>query len=98
MSDATPRARRSLPTRELRAQLADVLRRAADGEPTVVTTRGRPVAQVGPVGSTLRADLPALAAAGLATPPVALRRPAAPAPIELPVDVRLDRLIDEVRP
>ena len=91
-------ARRRTATRELRTQLADVLRRAAGGETTIVTSRGRAVAEIGPVGAPGTHDLDTLATAGLITPPAADRHPAPPGPASLPIDVRLDRLIDERRP
>lgn len=97
MSTPDP-ARRRIPTRELRAQLADVLRRATGGETTVVTSRGRPVAEIGPVGARGAQDLDTLATAGLITPPAADRHPAPPSPATLPIDVSLDRLIDDRRP
>lgn len=91
-------ARRRTATRELRTQLADVLRRAAGGETTVITSRGRAVAEIGPVGAPGAHDLDTLAAAGLLAPPPAEQHPAPPAPATLPIDVSLDRLIDERRP
>ncbi len=91
-------ARRRTTTRELRTQLADVLRRAAGGETTVITSRGRAVAEIGPVGAPGTHDLDTLAAAGLLAPPSADRHPAPPTPATLPIDVSLDRLIDERRP
>ena len=35
--------------RELKAKLSEFIGRAAKGEPVVVTDRGRPVAQIGPL-------------------------------------------------
>ena len=84
--------------RELRNQVATVLRRAASGERMVVTVDGVPVAQLGPLevdrsGLTL-ADL---AVAGLLQPPARRDRPPPPVAFDVPVDVRLDRVLDELR-
>jgi prevent-host-death family protein len=85
--------------RELRNQVAAVVRRAAAGERVVVAVDGVPVAQLGPLqpddaGVTL-ADQ---AAAGLVVPPRRPDRPgAAPVAANPPVDVRLDRVLDELR-
>jgi prevent-host-death family protein len=83
--------------RELRAQLAAAVRQAGHGERLVITVDGRPVAQLGPLEPAGPATLPELAAAGLVEPP---RRPDLPPPpegIDAPVDLRLDRLLDELR-
>jgi prevent-host-death family protein len=85
--------------RELRNQVAAVVRRAAGGERVVVAVDGVPVAQLGPLqpdgGGVTLADQ---AAAGLVDPPRRSDRPAgAPAAANPPVDVRLDRVIDELR-
>ncbi len=84
--------------RELRNQVASVLRRAGAGERVVVTVDGRPVAQVGPLtpgGSG--ATLWDLAAAGLIEPPRRPDRPADPAPLPLPADLSADRLLESSR-
>ena len=83
--------------RELRANLAAVLRQAAAGEVVVVTVDGRPVAQLGPVGAAGELSLEGLAAAGLAEPPRRADRPTTPDALDTAVDVRLDRVLDEVR-
>jgi prevent-host-death family protein len=83
--------------RELRNQVAAVVRRAAEGERVVVTVDGVPLAQLGPLlpepGGLSLHDL---GAAGLVVPP---RRAAPPLPdaANPPVDVRLDRVLDQVR-
>ncbi len=84
--------------RELRNQVAAVVRRAGAGERVIVTVDGRPVAQIGPLepdagGPTLWD----LAGAGLVEPPRRHDRPSTPAPLPVPADVRVDRLLDEVR-
>jgi prevent-host-death family protein len=87
--------------RELRNNVASVVRRAAAGERIVVTVEGVPTAQLGPVTPRAAAELTLddLVVAGLAEPPA--RRddlaPEAPDAEDVPVDVRLDRVIDELR-
>lgn len=84
--------------RELRNQVAAVLRRAAAGETITVTVDGVPTAQIGPIEPTGRPTLETLVATGLVQAP---RRPAASGPevtpVDLPVDVRLDRVLDALR-
>ncbi len=84
-------------TRELREHLAAMVRRAAAGERVVVTLDGRPVAQLGPLEPLGTPSLAELVASGLVDPPRRPDRPAAPDPLDPPVDVRLDRLLAEVR-
>ena len=84
-------------TRELRANLAGAVRRAAAGERVVITVDGHPVAQLGPVEPTGAATLTDLAAAGLVEPPRRADRPAPPDAVDAAVDVRLDRMLTEVR-
>jgi prevent-host-death family protein len=82
--------------RELRNDVATVLRRAAAGERIVVTSDGRPVAQLGPLEAAAPPGLDDLAAAGLLEVP-RTPRPPDPEPVDVPVDVRLDGVLDEVR-
>jgi antitoxin (DNA-binding transcriptional repressor) of toxin-antitoxin stability system len=84
-------------TRALRAGLAAALRRAGAGERLVVTQGGRPVAMLGPLEPAGPPSLADLAAAGLVEPPRDARRPGPPEPLDAAVDVRLDRVLDEVR-
>lgn len=84
-------------TRELRANLAGTVRRAAAGERVVITVEGRPVAQLGPVEPAGAATLTDLAAAGLVDPPRRPEHPISPEAADTAVDVRLDRLLTEVR-
>lgn len=84
-------------TRELRSNLAAALRQAAAGERVVITVDGRPVAQLGPLEATGAPTLAELAAAGLVDPPRRGDRPASPDALDTAVDVRLDRVIAEVR-
>ncbi len=83
--------------RELRTNLAAVLRQAAAGERVVVTVDGRPVAQLGPVEAVGAPTLDELAAAGLVEPPRRRDRPPPPDAVDTAVDVRLDRVLTEVR-
>lgn len=88
----------SIGVRELRNQVAKVVRRAAAGERLIVTLDGKPVAQLGPLEPDASGvGLEDLAAAGLVEPPRRSDRPPDPAPLPTPVDVRLDRVLDEVR-
>ena len=84
-------------TRELRANLAAALRQVGAGERLVITVDGRPVAQLGPLEPSGSPTLTDLAASGLVEPP--RREPPAdpPAPADTAVDVRLDRVLAEVR-
>ena len=83
--------------RELRANLAAAVRQAGAGERVVITLDGRPVAQLGPLEPSGAASLAELAAAGLVEPPRRADRPAAPDALDAAVDVRLDRVLAEVR-
>jgi antitoxin (DNA-binding transcriptional repressor) of toxin-antitoxin stability system len=62
----------------------------------VITIDGRPVAQLGPLEPTGTPSLAELSAAGLVEPP---RRDQPPPPdaVDTAVDVRLDRVLAEVR-
>ena len=83
--------------RELRNQVAGVVRRAGGGERIIVTVDGEPVAQLGPLEPTGSPTLEDLAAAGLIRLPGRPDRPAAPEPFGVPVDVRLSSVIAELR-
>jgi prevent-host-death family protein len=84
--------------RELRANLAAVVRRAEAGERIVVSVDGRPVAQLGPLGADQDAPtLEDLAARGLLTLPRRPDRPDPAATLEPWAGVRLDRLLQEIR-
>ena len=83
--------------RELRNNVAAVLRRAAAGERIVVTVDGAPVAQLGPIEPAGRPTLDDLVATGLVEPP---RRPGPvidPDPIDPAVDIRLDDVLADLR-
>jgi prevent-host-death family protein len=84
--------------RELRNNVAAVLRRAAAGERIVVTVDGVPTAQVGPLEPIGAPTIEELVATGLVQPP---QRPdaraAEPAPIDPAVDIRIDDVLAELR-
>jgi prevent-host-death family protein len=84
--------------RELRANVAAVVRRASAGERITITVDGVPVAQLGPLDPTPAAlTLDDLVAAGLAHPPGRRDRPGDAEPEDVPVDARPDRVLDELR-
>ena len=84
--------------RELRSTLASAVRDAAAGERIVITVSGQPVAALGPLEPVAGpASLADLAAAGLVTPPRRHDRPTAEEAVDLPVDIRLERVLDELR-
>ncbi|NNE13118.1 MAG: type II toxin-antitoxin system prevent-host-death family antitoxin [Ilumatobacter sp.] len=82
--------------RALRADLADAVRRAAAGERTVVTSHGRPVAQLGPLDAAAP-DLDRLVAAGAVVPPRRRGAFRAPAAVTVWSGVRIDRALRELR-
>ena len=83
--------------RQLRSQLAAVVRRAAQGDRLVVTVDGVALAQLGPLQMEAGAvSLHDLAAAGLVEPPRSAPSPV-PDGANPPVDVRLDRVLEQVR-
>lgn len=84
--------------RELRNQVAAVVRRAGRGERLLVTVDGRPVAQLGPIAPDRGGvSLWDLAAAGLVEPPRRPDQPPTPAPAPLPADLNADRLLEASR-
>ena len=84
--------------RALRNSVSQLVRRAGRGERIVITVDGRPVAQLGPLGLDGGGpSLHDLAAAGLIEPPRRGLDHSMPAPYPVPADVRLDRLIDQIR-
>lgn len=83
--------------RRLRNEVSALVKRAAGGERIVITVDGRPTAQLGPLGGSDRPSLDDMAAAGLIEAP---RRPGSVdlrPPLAVPADVRLDRLLDQIR-
>ena len=85
-----------MPIRALRAELAAAVRRAGQGERTVVTVGGRPTAQLGPLESS-RPDLAALIACGAVHPPRRTTPWRPSPPVAVWSGVRLDRVLAELR-
>ena len=83
--------------RELRNNVAAVVRRAAAGERVVVTVDGVPVAQLGPLEGATALTVDDLVAAGLARPPGRRDRPPPPDAEDAPVDIRPEGALDELR-
>ena len=83
--------------RELRANLAAALRQADAGERVIITVDGRPIAQLGPLEPSGATTLVELAASGLVDPPRRSDVPSPPDAIDPAIDVRLDRVLAEVR-
>jgi prevent-host-death family protein len=83
--------------RELRRDLAALVRRAGAGESVVVTVGGRPVATLGPLGDAPEPALDDLVARGLVSAPRRVA-PREPVPRErLPVDARSDVELRKLR-
>lgn len=83
--------------RELRNNVAAVVRRAGNGERIVITVDGEPVAQLAPLTPADRPSIDDLAAAGLVRLPGRSDRPPPPEPFGVPVDVRFSSVIAELR-
>jgi len=83
--------------RELRNQVAAIVRRAGHGERIVITVDGEPVAQLGPLHPAGQATIEDLAAAGLVRLPVRSERAEHPTPSTVPIDVRAATAIFELR-
>ena len=94
----TLRPMEQIGTRELRANLAAAVRQAGAGERVVITLDGRPVAQLGPLepagAAVARASWPRPASSSRRG---ARDRPPPPDALDAAVDVRLDRVLAEVR-
>lgn len=87
----------SIGVRELRNNVAAVLRRAAAGERIVITVDGVPAAQLGPIAPTASPTLEDLVATGLVHAPARPGVAAEPAPIDVAVDIRIDDVLAELR-
>jgi prevent-host-death family protein len=90
--------RHSIGIRELRRDLAAMIRRAASGQLITVSVAGRPTALIGPVessGAEVTSD--ALVAAGLLVPPRRTDDAGEHPPVPVWSGVRLDRALREVR-
>lgn len=83
--------------RNLRNDVAAVVRRASAGERIVVTVDGEPVAQLGPLEPTGNPTLDDLAAAGMVRLANRTDRPAAPQPFAVAVDIRPASILAEIR-
>ncbi len=83
--------------RELRNNVAAVVRRAGAGERIVVTVDGVPAAQIGPLDPAAAITVDDLVATGLALPPGRRDRPPAPEAEDAPVDIRPASVLDELR-
>jgi prevent-host-death family protein len=83
--------------RRLRNEVSGLVQRAAAGERIVITVDGRPTAQLGPLGAAVDPSLDDLAAAGLIAAPRQRGDLEPVAPLPVPADVRLDRLLDQIR-
>ena len=82
--------------RQLRAELSEAIRRANAGERTVITSGGRPVAQLGPLDADAP-DLARLIGAGAVVPPRRTGEWRAPAPVAVWAGVRIDQVLRELR-
>jgi prevent-host-death family protein len=85
-----------LGVRELRADLASAVRRAAAGERIVVTANGRPAAQLAPLDAAAPV-LEQLVASGALVPPRRTSRWRPPPPVAVWSGVRIDRALRELR-
>jgi len=83
--------------RELRNQVAAVVRRAGGGERVVITVDGHPIAQLGPLEPDGEPTIEDLVAAGFVKLPGRPDHPAAPTPTAIPIDARPDRVMAELR-
>lgn len=82
--------------RELRGSLAEAVRRAAAGERTVITSHGRPAAQLAPLDDTAP-DLERLVSSGSLVPPRRVGEWRPPRPVAIWSGVRIDRALRELR-
>jgi antitoxin (DNA-binding transcriptional repressor) of toxin-antitoxin stability system len=87
---------RSIGIRELRAGLAEAVRRAGAGDRTVVTAGGRPVAQLGPLDADAP-DLERLIGSGAVIPPRRTSEWRPPDPVPVWAGIRIDQVLRELR-
>ncbi len=87
---------RTAGVRELRASLTDAVRRAGAGERTVITSSGRPVAQLAPLDADAP-DLERLIGSGAVIPPRRTSSWRAPEPVAVWAGVRIDQVLRELR-
>lgn len=82
--------------RELRSTLAIAVQRAQAGERTVITSHGRPVAQLAPLDEAAP-DIDRLITAGSLIPPRRISAWRPPDPVPVWSGVRIDRALRELR-
>jgi prevent-host-death family protein len=82
--------------RELRSSLAAAVQRAHAGERTVITSHGRPVAQLAPLDEAAP-DIDRLITSGSLVPPRRVSAWRAPEPVPISSGVRIDRALRELR-
>ena len=98
-TDRSPGAPR-LGTRELRANLAATVRRAAAGERVVITDSGRPVAQIGPLDAPAGTAIEELVVRGFVIAPrraVRDTKSVLPEPIDTYSGMRFDQVVRDLR-
>ncbi len=89
-----------LGTRELRANLAATVRRAAAGERLVITDSGRPVAQIGPLDAPAGTTIEELVVRGFVIAPRRAARDTRavlPEPIDTYSGMRFDQVVRDLR-
>jgi len=96
LESSAPQEARTSGVRELRAGLADAVRRAQAGERTVVTSGGQPVAQLGPLDADAP-DLERLAASGGVILPRRTGQWRPPDAVSVWAGVRIDQVLRELR-
>lgn len=82
--------------RALRAELADVVRRATAGQRTTITSGARPVAQIGPLDATAP-SLHRLIGSGAVIAPRRTGEFRLPPPVAVWAGVRIDQALREIR-
>ncbi len=87
---------RTTGVRALRAELAEAVRRAEAGERTIVTSAGRPVAQLGPLDASAP-DLDRLIGTGAIVAPRRTSPWRAPEAVPVWAGVRVDQALREFR-
>ena len=92
------RDRTTIGIRELRGDLAAMIRRAATGQRVTVSVGGRPTAMIGPIEDTGESQsTAALVAGGLLIPPRRVDDARETPPVPVWSGIRLDRALREVR-
>jgi len=82
--------------RDLRSNLATVLRRAASGESTMISDRGKPVAKIGPIDDSAP-DLERLIWSGGIEAPHRSSRWRPGTPVRIWSGTRIDRALKDLR-